>query len=124
MSRVVLTDAKVRALRPGARRFDVQDALLPGLIVHVTPTGSKSFMLKRRFPGSAHPTRGTPAAPGAGGGVQRSLRDSDDRSLQRRVTSVGGAARAMALHHLSCCSVGSRGGRRSDVRCRRRPADA
>jgi integrase len=56
MSRVVLTDAKVRALRPGARRFDVQDALLPGLIVHVTPNGSKSLMLKRRFPGSAHPT--------------------------------------------------------------------
>jgi hypothetical protein len=57
MARVNLTDAKVRALRPSTTRFDVQDALLPGLVVHITPTGHKSFMLKRRFPGSNHPTR-------------------------------------------------------------------
>ena len=52
MARQNLTDAKVRALQPGAKRKDVQDALLPGLILHITPNGSKSFMLKQRFPGS------------------------------------------------------------------------
>lgn len=57
MSRAVLTDAKVRALRPGAKRFDVWDAVLPSLIVHVTPRGAKSFMLKRKFPGYQTPTR-------------------------------------------------------------------
>jgi integrase len=57
MARQNLTDSKIRALRPGGKRFDVQDALLPGLIVHVTPRGNKSFMLKRRFPGRSNPTR-------------------------------------------------------------------
>jgi integrase len=57
MPRQNLTDAKILALRPRPKRFDVQDALLPGLVVHVTPRGKKSFMLKRRFPGSSNPTR-------------------------------------------------------------------
>lgn len=57
MARQNLTDAKVRALQPGAKRKDVQDALLPGLILHITPNGSKSFMLKQRFPGSNNSTR-------------------------------------------------------------------
>jgi hypothetical protein len=45
MARIVLTEAKVARLRPGARRFDAADALVPGLVVHVTPSGHKSFML-------------------------------------------------------------------------------
>ena len=57
MARQNLTDANLRTLRPRAKRFDVQDALLPGLIVHVTPNGTKSFMLKQRFPGSNNRTR-------------------------------------------------------------------
>ena len=48
----------------------------------------------------------------------------DDRPFQRRVASVGCAARAMANHHLSCSSLGSRGPGRSDVRCTRRPTHA
>jgi integrase len=57
MTPFVLTDAKVARLRPGAQRYDAHDALLPGLIVHVTPTGAKSFMLKKRYPGSSYSTR-------------------------------------------------------------------
>jgi integrase len=57
MAHVNLTDAKVARLRPGPRRYDVHDALLPGLIVHVTPNGSKSFMLKCKYPGGRHATR-------------------------------------------------------------------
>jgi integrase len=54
----LLTDASIARLKPKpGQRYDVVDPRLPGLIVHVTPTGSKSFMLKRRFPGSKHPTR-------------------------------------------------------------------
>lgn len=65
MGRVNLTNAKVARLRPGPRRYDVHDALLPGLIVHVTPNGSKSFMLKRKFPGGNYATRRLIAAVGA-----------------------------------------------------------
>ena len=58
MPRVTLTDAKVRALKPATgRRYDVQDDLVTGLIVCVTPSGHKSFMLKQRFPGSPYSTR-------------------------------------------------------------------
>jgi integrase len=57
MAPLVLTDAKVARLRPGAQRYDAHDVLISGLIVHVTPTGAKSFMLKRRYPGGKHPTR-------------------------------------------------------------------
>jgi integrase len=52
--RVVLTDKKLAALKsapPGTRR-DYLDALVPGLLVRVTDKGSKTFMLRARFPGA------------------------------------------------------------------------
>jgi integrase len=54
MPRIVLTDNKVRALRPAkaGRRYDVLDALMPGLLLRVTDKGSKSFMFRARFPGA------------------------------------------------------------------------
>jgi Arm domain-containing DNA-binding protein len=55
--RVNLTDAKVRSLKPGPRRYDVHDGLQPALIVHVTPNGSKTFMLKAKFPDGKTATR-------------------------------------------------------------------
>jgi integrase len=70
MARENLTDAKVARLRPGSRRFDVQDALVPGLIVHVTPSGHKTWMLKRRYPGSRYPTRRAIGEVGAVGVAQ------------------------------------------------------
>jgi integrase len=54
-----LTDAKVRALSAAAegKRYEVQDALMPGLIVRVTDKGTKSVMIKFRPPGSKNPVR-------------------------------------------------------------------
>jgi integrase len=57
MTRVDLTEQKVRALKPREKRYDVLDALVPGLRVHVTPNGFKSFMLKVRFPGAKYAAR-------------------------------------------------------------------
>jgi integrase len=59
MARVSLTDARIRALKPASsdQRYEVLDAIVPGLIVRVTDTGKRTLMLKTRFPGSRHPTR-------------------------------------------------------------------
>jgi integrase len=59
MARVSLTDARIRALKPAPsdQRYEVLDAIVPGLIVRVTDTGKRTLMLKTRFPGSRHPTR-------------------------------------------------------------------
>jgi integrase len=59
MSRVSLTDTRIRALKPAQadQRYEVLDAIVPGLIVRVTDTGKRTLMLKTRFPGSRHPTR-------------------------------------------------------------------
>ena len=57
--RLKLTDKKLAALkpaRPGTRR-DYLDALMPGLLVRVTDKGSKTFMLRARYPGSPNPSR-------------------------------------------------------------------
>src|SRR5947209_992798 len=59
MARVSLTDARIRVLKPAPsnQRYEVLDAIVPGLIVRVTDTGRRTLMLKTRFPGSGHPTR-------------------------------------------------------------------
>jgi hypothetical protein len=59
MARIKLTDKKLASLKPakpGTRR-DYLDALMPGLLVRVTDRGSKTFMLRARFPGSPNPSR-------------------------------------------------------------------
>ena len=53
-ARIVLTEAKVRALKPptdGKSRRLVMDAHVPGLLVCVTAKGGKSFMLRAKYPG-------------------------------------------------------------------------
>lgn len=58
MSRVTLSDARVRALKPRPKRYFVLDALTPGLCVDCTPNGHRSFMLRARYPGgSRHAVR-------------------------------------------------------------------
>jgi hypothetical protein len=59
MSKQRLTDRSVTTLKPApaGQRYEVGDAIMPGLIVRVTDTGQRTFMLKTRFPGSPHPTR-------------------------------------------------------------------
>lgn len=59
MPRVTLTDARIRALKPAPAggRYDVLDSMVPGLIVRVTASGHKAYMLKTRFPGQPWPAR-------------------------------------------------------------------
>jgi integrase len=54
-----LTDRKVASLKPAenGRPYDVKDSQVPGLHVRVMPTGSRSFVLLTRYPGSNNPTR-------------------------------------------------------------------
>jgi integrase len=55
--KTVLTDRAIKAMRQGAKAYDVHDAVVPGLTLNVLPSGHKRFVLLRRFPGSQHPTR-------------------------------------------------------------------
>src|SRR5262245_45931268 len=59
MARKALTDRTIRALKPAGpgARYDVLDALVPGLGVRVTEKGQRTFILIARFPGSRNPTR-------------------------------------------------------------------
>jgi integrase len=52
-----LTDRAIKAAKPTARAYDMGDAVVPGLIVNVLPSGLKRFALLKRFPGSSNPTR-------------------------------------------------------------------
>jgi integrase len=54
-----LNDRTLRALKPAApgQRYDVGDAMTPGLAVRVTEKGTKTFSLVARYPGSTNPTR-------------------------------------------------------------------
>ena len=59
MARENLTDKRLKALKPAANgeRYEVRDSIVPGLLVRVTETGKRTFMLQGRFPGSTQPTR-------------------------------------------------------------------
>lgn len=58
MSRIVLTEAKCLALKPDAkRRRFIPDALCPGLVLSITTTGHRSFMLRGIWPGGANRVR-------------------------------------------------------------------
>ena len=60
MARQKLTDRTLKALKPGAKPYDVMDSLAPGLGVRVMGTIDapvRSFILLARFPGSKNPTR-------------------------------------------------------------------
>src|SRR5262249_41855827 len=55
-SKCNLTDRLLKALKPGADRYDVMDTAVPGFGVRVSD-GRKTFILLTRFPGSNNPTR-------------------------------------------------------------------
>jgi integrase len=57
MSRIILSDAKVLALKPGPRRRFVLDAMVPGLVVQVTTKGHRSYMLRARWPNGRNRVR-------------------------------------------------------------------
>lgn len=60
-----LNNRTVAALRPAVTNYDVYDVLVPGLAVRVTTKGAKSYVLVKRMPGEANPTRRTIAKVGA-----------------------------------------------------------
>ena len=55
----VLTDRTLKALKPDkpGQRYELGDAVVPGLAIRVTPTGHRTFVLIARYPGSSNPTR-------------------------------------------------------------------
>lgn len=67
MPREVLTDRKLKALKPAltGQRFELMDAIVPGLAIRVTDKGKKTFVLVARYPGSPNPTRRALGAYGA-----------------------------------------------------------
>ena len=56
--RRVLTEPFIKSLKPdpGGKRYVVPDALVPGLVVRVSSTGAKSFMLVARWNGADQPS--------------------------------------------------------------------
>ena len=54
-----LNDRLIRALKPAAagRRYEVKDIVVPGLAVRVTDNGRRTYVLRRRYPGSPHANR-------------------------------------------------------------------
>lgn len=57
--KIALTDRGITALPAAAKgtRYDVRDSVVPGFLVRVTDTGSKTFMLYTRFERGARPVR-------------------------------------------------------------------
>jgi hypothetical protein len=54
-----LTDRKLKALRPAkpGQRYEISDAVIPGLAIRVTDKRTRTFVLIARYPGSTNPTR-------------------------------------------------------------------
>jgi len=50
-SNLVLTDKRVRALKPKTKEYEVSDARLPGFGVRITPYGLKTFFYRYHFKG-------------------------------------------------------------------------
>ena len=52
-----LTDKRLKALEPADKPYEIMDFDVRGLGIRVMPSGVKSFILFRRFPGSKNPAR-------------------------------------------------------------------
>jgi integrase len=55
--KTTLTDRAIKAAKPAACAYDIHDAIVPGLLLEVRPSGLKRLALLKRFPGSKNPTR-------------------------------------------------------------------
>jgi integrase len=59
--RVTLTDRLLKSLAnkpaPKGKHYDKRDGAVPGLVVRVSETGRRTFVLLTRFPGKKNPTR-------------------------------------------------------------------
>jgi integrase len=56
-AKVNLTDRLLKSLKPEPKPYEVMDSQVGGLGVRVMPTGVKTFVLRRRYPGSKQPAR-------------------------------------------------------------------
>ena len=52
-----LTDRTLKALKPAEKPYEVMDAIVRGFGARIMPSGVKSFILLRRYPGSKQPAR-------------------------------------------------------------------
>ena len=52
-----LTDRRLKTLKPADKPYEIMDSDVRGLGIRVMPSGVKSFILFRRFPGSKNPAR-------------------------------------------------------------------
>jgi integrase len=61
MAKQNLTDRKLKSLQAArtGQRYEIMDQVIAGLGVRISDAGSRSFILKTRYPGSEHPTRRT-----------------------------------------------------------------
>jgi integrase len=59
MAKTNLTDRLLKSLKPAdaGKRYEIMDAVVPGLGVRVTDKGQRTFVLVRRFPGRLQPAR-------------------------------------------------------------------
>lgn len=55
--KTTLTTRAITSAKAAIKPYDIADAIVPGLVLRVMPSGAKSYNLVRRFPGSPHPTR-------------------------------------------------------------------
>ena len=55
-----LTVRSIEGLKPGRTRYEVFDALTPGLAIRVTPSGHKSWVLFYRHHGRLRPADARP----------------------------------------------------------------
>ncbi len=87
-----LNNTKIKNLKPKAKLYEVADATLVhgldirGLTLRVMPSGVKSFVLTKRFPGSKHPVRRALARyPSLTLGAARQKADEWNRLLKRKI---------------------------------------
>jgi Arm DNA-binding domain len=52
-----LTDRLLKSLKPDERPFEVMDSQVRAFGIRVMPSGVKTFILRRRYPGSTQPAR-------------------------------------------------------------------
>jgi len=114
----VLNDRTIKALKPAkpGKRYEVMDAIVPGLGVRVTErvTGAeatKTFVLVARYPGSTNPTRRALGKYGAlsleqAGTKARLARADQGGSRPRRRSATPKAGRATE----ACRNICSRRG--------------
>ena len=55
--RQTLTFPKINSLKTTGKRYEIRDTEIGGLCVRVSEKGVKTFVLKKRYPGSDNPTR-------------------------------------------------------------------